>query len=140
MIKIIFSFENFCLLLLIAVDIIKLMSIMLKSPGIRFLSFLIPFGAESNMTTTKKELNEAISQNQGAPQIIVKQITQLFLDFCIDELAKGNRLEFRDFGIFSTFQRKKKIGRNPKTGEPVEVPPKRVVRFKAGRLLKQKVK
>ena len=92
------------------------------------------------MTTTKKELNEAISQKQGVSQIIVKQIIQLFLDICIDELVKGNRLEFRDFGIFSTFQRKKKTGRNPKTGAPVDVPPKRVVRFKAGRLLKEKVK
>jgi len=48
------------------------MSIMQKSPVMRFLSFLISFGAKFDITTTKKELNEAISQKLDTPQIIVK--------------------------------------------------------------------
>ncbi len=89
-------------------------------------------------TITKRELAESISQKLGSPQTSTKQIIQLFLDLCIEELAKGNRLEFRDFGILTTVERGSRVGRNPKTGASVNVPPKRVVRFKSGRLLKEK--
>ncbi|MFQ5712561.1 MAG: HU family DNA-binding protein [Candidatus Scalinduaceae bacterium] len=89
-------------------------------------------------TITKRELAESISQKLGSPQTSTKQIIQLFLDLCIEELAKGNRLEFRDFGILTTVERGSRVGRNPKTGATVNVPPKRVVRFKSGRLLKEK--
>ncbi len=90
-------------------------------------------------TITKRELTEAISQKLKSPQIVTKQTIQLFLELCTEELVKGNRLEFRDFGILTTVERGAKIGRNPKTGATVEVPPKRVVRFKSGRLLKEKI-
>ncbi len=90
-------------------------------------------------TITKRELAEAISQKLGSPQIVTKQTIQLFLELCTEELVKGNRLEFRDFGILTTVERGSRIGRNPKTGTTVDVPPKRVVRFKSGRLLKEKV-
>ncbi len=90
-------------------------------------------------TITKRELAEAISQKLGSPQIVTKQTIQLFLELCTEELVKGNRLEFRDFGILTTVERGSRIGRNPKTGTTVNVPPKRVVRFKSGRLLKEKV-
>jgi nucleoid DNA-binding protein len=89
-------------------------------------------------TITKRELAESISQKLGSPQTSTKQIIQLFLDLCIEELAKGNRLEFRDFGILTTVERGSRVGRTPKTGATVNVPPKRVVRFKSGRLLKEK--
>jgi len=90
-------------------------------------------------TITKRELAETISQKLGSPQIVTKQTIQLFLELCTEELVKGNRLEFRDFGILTTVERGSRIGRNPKTGTTVDVPPKRVVRFKSGRLLKEKI-
>lgn len=90
-------------------------------------------------TITKKELAESISEKLGNPQIITKKIIQLFLDQCIEELVKGNRLEFRDFGILNIVERDSRVGRNPKTGATVNVPPKKVVRFKSGRVLKEKV-
>ncbi len=90
-------------------------------------------------TITKRELAESISQKLDKQQINTKQIIQLFLDLCIEELAKGNRLEFRDFGILTIVERASRTGRNPKTGVTVDVPQKRVVRFKPGRLLKEKV-
>ncbi len=90
-------------------------------------------------TITKRELAEAISKKLGSPQIVTKQTIQLVLELCIEELVKGNRLEFRDFGILTTVKRGARIGRNPKTGTTVDVPQKRVVRFKSGRLLKEKV-
>lgn len=95
-------------------------------------------GNKNMATITKRELAEFISQKLGNPQTNTKQIIQLFLDLCIEELAEGNRLEFRDFGILTTVKRGSRVGRNPKTGAIVNVPPKRVVRFKSGRLLKEK--
>jgi len=68
---------------------------------------------------------------------MVKHIIQAFLDEIINELSKGNRLEFRDFGVFETRTRTARTAQNPKTLEPVEVPAKRTVKFKMGRLLKQ---
>jgi nucleoid DNA-binding protein len=69
----------------------------------------------------------------------VKKVVQQFLDEIINELGQGNRLEFRDFGVFETKVRKARKAQNPKTLEPVEVPEKRTVKFKVGRLMKQKL-
>jgi integration host factor subunit beta len=64
---------------------------------------------------------------------------QQFLDEVITELGRGNRLEFRDFGVFETKIRKARRAQNPKTLAPVDVPEKRTVKFKVGRLMKQKL-
>jgi integration host factor subunit beta len=87
-------------------------------------------------TTTKKELTNSISEKLKQRQMLVRDIVQRFLDECIDELARGNRLEFRDFGVFETVSRAARKARNPKTGEVVEVPPKTVVDFKMGKRMK----
>ena len=57
----------------------------------------------------------------------------------IAELGKGNRLEFRDFGVFETKIRKARKAQNPKTLAPVAVPEKRTVKFKVGRLMRHKL-
>ena len=57
----------------------------------------------------------------------------------IEELALGNRLEFREFGVFDIVHKKPRIARNPRTGETVHVPAKRMVHFKVGRLMKKRV-
>ena len=87
-------------------------------------------------TTTKKELTNVIAERLKERQMLVRDIVQGFLDACIEELAKGNRLEFRDFGVFETVSRAARKARNPKTGEVVEVPPKTVVDFKMGKSMK----
>jgi DNA-binding protein HU-beta/integration host factor subunit beta len=66
-------------------------------------------------------------------------VVQQFLDEIVNELGKGNRLEFRDFGVFETKLRKARKAQNPKTLAPVDVPEKRTVKFKVGRLMKQKL-
>ncbi len=87
-------------------------------------------------TVTKKELIDQIAQATDQKRVIVKRIVQSFLDNIIVELGKGNRLEFRDFGVFEVKQRRARKAQNPKTLEPVQVPPKRTVKFKVGRLMK----
>ncbi len=90
-------------------------------------------------TTTKKELIDRIAQNTQAKHVLVKATVQNFLDEVVSELAKGNRLEFRDFGVFEIVTRAARMSHNPKTMEQVHVPAKRVVKFKTGRLMKQKL-
>ena len=90
-------------------------------------------------TITKKELIDRIADNTSAKRVQVKKIVQQFLDEIVSELGKGNRLEFRDFGVFETKLRKARKAQNPKTLEPVEVPEKRTVKFKVGRLMKQQL-
>jgi integration host factor subunit beta len=90
-------------------------------------------------TITKKELIDRIADSTGAKRVQVKRIVQQFLDEIVSELGKSNRLEFRDFGVFETKLRKARKAQNPKTLEPVAVPEKRTVKFKVGRLMKQKL-
>ena len=90
-------------------------------------------------TTTKKELTNKIAERLKQKQMLVRDIVQEFLDACIEELARGNRLEFRDFGVFETVSRAARKARNPKTGEVVHVPPKTVVDFKMGKRMKARV-
>lgn len=88
-------------------------------------------------TTTKKDLIERVAQETGLPRADVRRVTQSFLEQVIDELAKGNRLEFRDFGVFEIRERAGRVAQNPKTLERVTVPPRKSVRFKVGRLMQQ---
>jgi integration host factor subunit beta len=90
-------------------------------------------------TITKKELIDRIAENSGSRRVLVKKVVQQFLDEIVAELGKGNRLEFRDFGVFETKLRKARKAQNPKTLEPVAVPEKRTVKFKVGRLMKQRL-
>ena len=90
-------------------------------------------------TITKKELIDRIAEGTGHRRVQVKRVVQQFLDEVISELGRGNRLEFRDFGVFETKTRKARRAQNPKTLEPVDVPEKRTVKFKVGRLMKQKL-
>jgi integration host factor subunit beta len=91
-------------------------------------------------TVTKKELIERIAQATSQKRVVVKKTLQSFLDQVTVELAKGNRLEFRDFGVFEIRERKRRVAQNPKTLERVEVPKKKVVRFKVGRLMQERLK
>ena len=95
--------------------------------------------ADSARTTTKKEMVERIAASTNQSRTDVKRTIQAFLDEVIEELGRGNRLEFRDFGVFEIRERAARRAQNPKTLERVEVPARRTVKFKTGRLMKVKV-
>ena len=90
-------------------------------------------------TITKKELIDRIAETTGTKRAVVRDIIQTFLDTIVEELGNGNRLEFRDFGVFESRLRAPRIAQNPKTLEQVTVPSKRTVKFKIGRLMKAKM-
>lgn len=90
-------------------------------------------------TVTKRELVQRIAEKTGVQQISAKDVIQSFLDEIINELARGNRLEFRDFGVFEPKSKAQRVARNPRTGDKVAVPEKTTVKFKVGRLMKKKI-
>ena len=92
------------------------------------------------MTLTKKELVLDIAKQTGITRVDVKQIVQLTFTHIIEHLKTGRTIELRNFGVFKVKQRATRRGRNPKTGEEVPVPSKRVVVFKPGLLMRQLVK
>ncbi len=90
-------------------------------------------------TITKKDLVDRIADETSNKRIVVKKIVQSFLDEIITELGNGNRLEFRDFGVFEIRSRAARVAQNPKTMQKVFVPTKRTVKFKIGRLMKERL-
>jgi len=92
------------------------------------------------MVVSKRDLVKKISELTGQYQSVVRTIVQCSLDQIIEELSKGNRIEFRDFGVFEVVEKKARVARNPRTGEVVNLPKRTVVHFKTGRLMKEKVK
>jgi integration host factor subunit beta len=90
-------------------------------------------------TITKKEMTDRVADAINEKRSVVKNIVQRFLDDIVDELSKGNRLEFRDFGVFGVRVRKSRMAQNPRTLERVPVPVKCCVKFKVGRHMRDRV-
>ncbi|MFH1459598.1 MAG: HU family DNA-binding protein [Candidatus Omnitrophota bacterium] len=89
---------------------------------------------------TKKDIVLKIASETKMKQQDIKKIVQKTLDAVIDSLVNGKTVELRNFGIFKVKSRKGRTGRNPRTGQVVPVPPKKVVVFKPGLEMKKLVK
>ena len=89
---------------------------------------------------TKKDIVLKVAAQAGLKQLDVKKAVQKSLDAIVEALAQGETVELRNFGIFKVKSRKGRIGRNPRTGEKVPVPPKRVVVFKPGLIMKRDIR
>lgn len=80
-----------------------------------------------------------IAKEMGLPQQEVKTAVQKVLDGIIEVLDTEGRLELRNFGVFEVATRNPRVARNPKTGETVDLPERKTVKFKPGLQMKQKV-
>lgn len=89
---------------------------------------------------TKKDIVLKVSDETNLKQMDVKKVVQKTFDCIIDALARGENIELRNFGVFKIKQRKSRTGRNPRTGQVVPVPPRKVVVFKSGLEMKKKVR
>ncbi len=87
-------------------------------------------------TITKKDLIDRIADAETCKRVLVKRIIQQLLDGIVEELSLGNRIEFRDFGVFESKVRAPRNAQNPKTMDKVHVPSRRTVKFKVGRVMK----
>jgi integration host factor subunit beta len=88
-------------------------------------------------TMTKAELVEEVARASELNKRDAEVIVETVFDSIIHALHKGEKVELRGFGSFRTRERGPRRGRNPKTGEPVDVPAKRVPYFKPGKELKE---
>lgn len=91
-------------------------------------------------TLTKSELIARLAErNARLPSHDADEAVKTILDAMVNALAQGHRIEIRGFGSFSLNYRPPRIGRNPKSGERVQVPAKHVPHFKAGKELRERV-
>jgi integration host factor subunit beta len=89
---------------------------------------------------TKKEIVKQISERIGLTQLKTKEIVQQTFDAIVDTLIEVGRIELRNFGVFEVKMRKARKARNPRTGERVDVEPKKVVTFKPGKEMEERVR
>ncbi|SNB45611.1 integration host factor subunit beta [Geobacter sp. DSM 9736] len=87
----------------------------------------------------KSELIEALAAKKGLSFKKAEEIINTIFDTMSDALVAGNRIEIRGFGSFVVNEYKSYTGRNPKTGESIEVKPKKLPFFKVGKELKERV-
>jgi len=90
-------------------------------------------------TVSKKDLVDRIAEITQSKRTTVKVVVQQLLDEITTELAHDNRLEFRDFGVFEPRTRGARTAQNPKTLERVQVPARRRVKFKMGRMMRERL-
>jgi len=88
---------------------------------------------------TKKDIVLKVASETNLKQLDVKRVVQRGLDAIVESLSRGETVELRNFRIFKVKSRKGRTGRNPRTGEKVPVPPKRVVTFKPGLIMKRDI-
>jgi integration host factor subunit beta len=88
----------------------------------------------------RSELLQALAaDNSDLRPDEIEQVVSIFFDEIAKRLAEGGRVELRGFGAFSTREREARTGRNPRTGEAVEVPAKRVPYFKPGKEMRERL-
>ena len=88
---------------------------------------------------TKKDIVRLISDSMEVTQLDVKEIVQKTFDIITDTLAKDGRIELRNFGVFEVKKRAPRKARNPRTGEEVMVPARRVVTFRPGKDMEERI-
>ncbi len=88
----------------------------------------------------KHELIEKIAKDIGVTKVNAAKAVESLIDGITRSLKKGESITFVGFGTFKTSQRKARVARNPQTGASIKIPKRRVVRFTAGKALKQAVK
>jgi nucleoid DNA-binding protein len=88
---------------------------------------------------TKKDLVLRIADETNLTQVDVKKVIQRTLDYIVESLQKNEVVELRNFGVFKVKSRRGRMGRNPRTGQEVPVPAKKVAVFKPGLIMKRRI-
>ena len=91
-------------------------------------------------TVTREKLYDAVYKKVGRPWTESKALVEMFFNEVIDCLERGETIKLASFGSFIVRQKGQRVGRNPKTGKEVPIPPRRVVVFKPSAVLKQRIK
>ena len=89
---------------------------------------------------TKSELVAKVAAQAGVTKASAERCVNAFIAVLAEALEKGERVALPGFGVFNTKERKARKGRNPRTGEVIEIPARKVVVFRPGKTLAEKVK
>ncbi|MFU8897531.1 integration host factor subunit alpha [Roseinatronobacter thiooxidans] len=93
----------------------------------------------SNKTLTRMDLTEAVFREVGLSRNDSAALVDSVLEHVSNALASGEQVKISSFGTFSVRDKKARIGRNPKTGEEVQISPRRVLTFRPSHLMKERV-
>lgn len=90
-------------------------------------------------TVTRADLSEALHDEVGLSRQECAGLVERILDIITERLEKGEIVKLSGFGVFQVRAKRARVGRNPKTGEPAAIHPRRVISFRASQIMKAKV-
>ena len=90
-------------------------------------------------TITRADLSDAVCHEVGLSRVDAAELVESVLDEVSDALARGESVKISSFGSFSVREKGERWGRNPKTGEPARIDPRRVLVFRASHVLKDRM-
>lgn len=88
---------------------------------------------------TKHELMKVLVREHSYNRIEADFTVRVMLEILSDLLARGNRIEIRGFGTFGVLLRSARVGRNPRSGKPLDIPAKKYIRFRAGKKIRESI-
>jgi DNA-binding protein HU-beta/integration host factor subunit beta len=90
-------------------------------------------------TLTKNDIVRTLAEKYELEIASTRRVVQGTLDMIVDSLLKGDKVELRNFGVFEVIERKGRIARNPKSRQEVFIPERKVVKFKPGKVMEDKI-
>src|SRR3954470_20061586 len=90
-------------------------------------------------TLTRADLAEAVHQEVGLTRQDCAGLVERTLDLIAEGLERGETVKLSGFGVFQVRAKRARVGRNPKTGEPAPIEPRRVISFRASQVMKARV-
>ena len=93
----------------------------------------------SERTVTRADLADAVHQEVGLSRQDCAELVERTLELVVQALERGEEVKLSGFGVFQVREKRARVGRNPKTGEPAAIDPRRVISFRASQLMKAKV-
>lgn len=92
-----------------------------------------------HQTLTRADLCEAVHEEVGLCRQECSGLVERTLDLIVDSLEQGETVKLSGFGVFQVREKRARMGRNPKTGEPAAINPRRVISFRASQIMKSRV-
>ena len=92
-----------------------------------------------NETVTRADLCEAVHDEVGLTRQDCAEMVERTLDLVAEALEEGKTVKLSGFGVYQVRSKRARMGRNPKTGEPAEIEPRRVIGFRASQVMKARV-
>lgn len=90
-------------------------------------------------TVTRADLCEAVHEEVGLTRQDCSELVERTLELMAQALEKGEQVKLSGFGVFQVREKRARMGRNPKTGEPAAINPRRVISFRASQIMKSRV-